>query len=378
MTDKKENTGLMVLPEVVVSFTPAVIKVNIDELRAALTAQVAEQSNTVVTVDNLQESKKLMASMNKTAGAIKAARIQYAKEAGVNISAFEAEMKELEKISADGVQKIKDQATRFEDETRVNAQAAMWAYVLEQFIAKGIQPEFQRASVADLVSLTALTGTGNLTTKTKAAIDERIAADLALQHQTENRLLKLELESHKAGLSAPLERRHVELFLYEPDDVYQMRLQSLFEAEKLRLDRAEESQRRERELAQQSQAEAEDRARKAEDDRAEAQRIQAEQQAKFEAERQQREAEHAQQLEAAKAQAAQQDAPKPHAVPISMGADSVKHAIGVSPDSVVKMVCTYAEACAHAATIEASEVFIWVREGLKGKLVNFMQNGGAK
>lgn len=226
-----ENKSLITLPEVVVNFTPAVISVNIDELKTTLIAQVTEQSNTVVTVDNLQESKKLMADMNKTAEAIKAARIKYAKEAGINITAFEVAMKELEAISAEGVAKIKEQTTRFEDEARAKALEVLKAYLVEQGTAKGIKPQFQCATVDDLVSLSALTGTGKLSAKTKAEVDARIAADLAMQQQTEMRLLKLELESHNAGLAAPLTQNHVELFLYEPESVYQMRLAHLFEAE---------------------------------------------------------------------------------------------------------------------------------------------------
>lgn len=259
-----ENKSLMTLPEVVVNFTPAVISVNIDELKTTLIAQVTEQSNTVVTVDNLQESKKLMADMNKTKGAISSARIKYAKEAGINITSFEASMKELESICADGVAKIKEQTTRFEDEARAKALEVLKAYLVEQGTAKGIKPQFQCATVDDLVSLGTLTGTGKLSAKSKSEVDARVAADLAMQQQTEMRLLKLELESHNAGLAAPLTQNHVELFLYEPENVYQMRLAHLFEAELKREAMAREAAERRAADEARRNAEAQQRAIEAE------------------------------------------------------------------------------------------------------------------
>lgn len=276
-----ETKNLPALPEVQVKFTPAVIEVNFDELKAALEKQVTEQAATVVTVDNLQSAKKLAADMNKTAGLIKATRIEYVKKAGAQISDFEASMKSLEAIVTDGRAKITEQTTRFEDETKAAALAALQAYLVEQGTAKGIRPQFQRTTVDDLANLSALTGTGKLAAKPKAEVDARIAADLALQQQTDMRLVMLENESLKAGLAAPLTQNHVELFLYEPDDIYKMRLAHLFEAELLREAKAREAadlrakQESERNLlAQQRAAEAEARA----DQMAEQNRILQEQQ----------------------------------------------------------------------------------------------------
>lgn len=262
-----ETKNLPALPEVQVKFTPAVIEVNFDELKSALEKQVTEQAATVVTVDNLQSAKKLAADMNKTAGLIKATRIEYAKKAGAQISDFETSMKSLEAIVIDGRAKITEQTTRFEDETKAAALAALQAYLVEQGTAKGIRPQFQRATVEDLANLSTLTGTGKLASKPKAEVDARVAADLALQQQTDMRLVMLENESLKAGLAAPLTQNHVELFLYEPDDIYKMRLAHLFEAELQREAKARDAadlrakQESERNLlAQQRAAEAEARA----------------------------------------------------------------------------------------------------------------------
>lgn len=363
-----DQTNLPAIPDVSVKLTPAVITANIDELKAALVAKVAEQSSTVVTVDNLKDSKALIADMNKTAGAIKAARIQYAREAGVNIAAFEAQMKELEKISADGVAKLKEQTTKFEDETRAKAKQVLIDYLIEQAAVKGIKQEFQRASVDDLVSLTTLTGTGKLTAKVKAEVDARINSDLALQQQTENRLVKLELESMKAGLSAALNRGHVEHFLLDNEDIYQAKLAALFETELAREQQAQEVMRKRIEQEKSRQAEAEERARRAEADRKEAERIAAEQKEKHDKEMTALKLQQEQQLSAQREEMQRQPVnPAPAVAPISMGSEPEKHAIGClsRQHGFIKEVCTLAEAHAIAASVQAETVGIWNGAGLQ-------------
>lgn len=324
-----EQTNLPAIPDVSVKLTPAVITANIDELKAALTAKVAEQSSTVVTVDNLKDSKALISEMNKTAGAIKAARIQYAREAGVNIAAFEIQMNELEKISSDGVAKLKEQTTKFEDETRAKAQEALQAYLIDQWLEKGVRLEFQTAKVDDLANLSVLTSTGRMAAKSRLAVDERIRADLNRQNKTENRLLKLELESHKAGLSAALNRGHVEHFLFADDETYQAKLAALFETELAREQQAQEVMRKRIEQEKERQAEAEQRADKAEADRKEAERIAAEQKAKHDAEMAALKLQQEQQLVAQREEMQRQPVnPSPSFAPISMNNAAEKHAVG--------------------------------------------------
>ena len=363
-----EQTNLPAIPDVSVKLTPAVITANIDELKAALVAKVAEQSSTVVTVDNLKDSKALIADMNKTASAIKAARIQYAREAGVNIAAFEAQMKELEKISADGVAKLKEQTAKLEDETRAKAKQVLIDYLVEQASVKGIEQEFQRASIDDLVNLSTLTNTGKLTSKVKAEVDARINADLQLQQQTETRLLKLELESHKAGLSAALNRGHVEHFLFSDDETYQAKLTALFETELSREQQAQEVMRKRIEQEKERQAEADQRAAKAEADRKEAERIAAEQKEKHDAEMAALKQQQEQQLAAQREEMQRQPVnPAPTAAPISMNSAAEKHAIGClsRQHGFIKEVCTLSEAHAIAASVQSETVGIWNGAGLQ-------------
>lgn len=279
---------------------------NFDEVRAYFVEEL-KKYDVVVTLETLPDAKKLATELNKAATEVKNRGKVVSTEAAAPIKLFDDRVKELAQLLLDARTKLTEQVKTFEDETRAKALAALQAYLVEQGSAKGIRPQFQRATVDDLANLSTLTGTGKLAAKPKAEVDARIAADLALQQQTDMRLVMLENESLKAGLAAPLTQNHVELFLYEPDDVYKMRLDHLFEAELQREvkaraaaeQRAADEQRRNAE-AQQRAAEQKARA----DQMAEQNRLLQEQQEKQR--QQQQQEQHQRELAAAKANLAQQ------------------------------------------------------------------------
>lgn len=239
---------------------------NFDEVRAYFVEEL-KKYDVVVTLETLPDAKKLATELNKAATEVKNRGKAVSTEAAAPIKLFDDRVKELAQLLLDARAKLTEQVKTFEDETRAKALAALQAYLVEQCTTKGIRPQFQRATADDLANLSTLTGTGKLAAKPKAEVDARVAADLALQQQTDMRLVMLENESLKAGLVAALTQNHVELFLYEPEDVYKMRLAHLFEAELQREAKAREAadlrakQESERNLlAQQRAAQAEARA----------------------------------------------------------------------------------------------------------------------
>lgn len=229
MTEQTKN--LPAVPEVKVTFTPAVINVNFDELKSSLSAQIDEQSNTVITVDNMGEGKTLMASMNKVAEAIDKARKEYAKEAGVNIATFESQMKDLVTIVKNGVAKIKSQVETFETETKKDIQILLGETLGREWDALDIPAEFRRSHINDLILLGSITAKGNLTAKAAAEIKARASADKAAADRVKIRLLELENQSYRAGLSIPLTRAHVQPFLEMPDEHYQQNLDQIIASE---------------------------------------------------------------------------------------------------------------------------------------------------
>lgn len=343
----------------------AVLAGNFDQVRAHFVEQL-KKYDVVVTIETLPEAKKLATELNKAATEVKARGKAVSSEASAPINEFNEQVKELAQLLLDARLKLTEQVKTFEDEVKQAAADALFAYLVEQGEALGIQPEFQRANIDGLANLSALTATGKLTTKTKAAIDERLNADLHMQTQTEMRLLKLENESYKAGLSAPLERRHVDPFLFADAGEYDMRLASLLEAEKQREVKAREAADERAERESKMKAVAEERAARAEADRKEAERIRAEQQIKHEAEMAELKAQQEKQL--IEQQEQMRLAPQPAVSPISMGEVAIQHAIGdlYSPRTAVMHTCSFSEACLIAAGYDAEKVGIWTKAS--GKL----------
>lgn len=319
--------------------TPAVLTGNFDQVRAHFVEQL-QRYDLVVTVDTLADAKKLATELNKAATEVKARGKAVATEAAAPINTFNEKVKELAQLLLDARTKLTEQIKRFEDETRAKAQEVLQGYLHEQWQAKGVKPEFQFAKVDDLANLSTLTGTGKLSAKAKGAVDERIQADLNLQTQTEMRLLKLENESYRAGLKVALERRHVETFLFAPEDQYQTRLAQLLQAEVEREAKARAAHEAETKAAA-------ERAQQAEAEKQAALREVAE-------------------LKAAQEQQAQsaERAPQPVVAPISMGGDVVQRAIGAldNPRKAAMHVTTFSEACRIAADTAGSErMAIWTK-----------------
>lgn len=273
MTTEKQLPSL----DVQCQITPAKIVANIDTLRVALTAQIDEQVATVITVDNLKEGKELAASINKVAKAINAARIQAVKDASADVAIFEAQMKELAKIATDGYDKIKAQTDKFEAEKLKQIEIVLGEALGAEWDKLNVPAEFRRSNVAGLVLLGSVTSKDALTSKAKIEIASRAGGDKALADQTEKRLLQLENESYKAGLAAPLERRHVAQFLFADDETYAANLVNLLNAEKEREAAAIAARQRQFEQEQQRQAEALERQRQQSEAREAALRQQAEQ-----------------------------------------------------------------------------------------------------
>jgi len=252
MTEKTESTALIPV-QLQVNVTPAKIETNIEPLRLALIEKIDNQSKTVITLENLAEGKELAATINKTKSLLESERKRITKEACVDVDKFVEAAKGLEKICDAGYRTVKDQTDKFDAAKKSehlqiikDALAAAWE-------AAGIEPEFCRATVDDLATLTAVTPKGSLTKATKTSLDSRVAEDKSLQDKITMRLVLLENQSLKAGLVAPLDRNHVAAFLFAPDDVYQKRLDAIIESEIQRQQAAQDKARNDQ-LAEQARA----------------------------------------------------------------------------------------------------------------------------
>lgn len=232
-----KNTELLAIES-----QPAVLTVNFEEVRAALEKRVA-QYDIVVTADSVADAKKLATELNKQKNEIEAKRKAAVADVSAPIKAFDGQMKKLSGLFEEGRQKILVQVQRFEDETREAARSMLHELRAKLWESQDIAEEFRRAEYDDLVMVTAVTKAGNLAASAKNPLEQRVAADKALQDRTKMRLMALENRSYKAGLKAPLTRDHVEHFLFAEDADYESSIERILTTEVARQAQIEQQER---------------------------------------------------------------------------------------------------------------------------------------
>ena len=236
--------------------TPAMLQVNLTELKAALAKELAKY-DVVVTQDTLPDAKKLAIELNKVAGEIDKRRKEEVAKVSEPIKAFDASMKELVEMTRGGRAKLLKQVDRFEDDIREQARQLLQAYREKLWEKEGVHEEYRGANFQDLVLISNVTAKGALAAKAKTELESRVTQDKIMQDRTERRLLELENASYKAGLAAPLTRDHVRPFLFEDHETYDRELTRIIEAEVRRQEQAEQAMRErlEREARQKAEAE---------------------------------------------------------------------------------------------------------------------------
>jgi len=223
------------------------VAVNFDQAKAEIERMVSKYRGIVVTADTLKEGRTSAQELNALAKEIDSRRKAAVSEVSAPIKAFEEQMKELRQIVLDGRSEITDQMDKFEQERLEDCKRKLDTLCSALIGQYEVAPEFQRARYDDLVKLGSLTDRGNLTGAAKNELEKRVQADRQLQDQVKMRLLELENASYKAGLDAPLERQHIEHFLFEDDETYQAKLQALLDTE---VKRQEQTRLRARERAE--------------------------------------------------------------------------------------------------------------------------------
>lgn len=241
---------------IAVNSAPAKLEVNFEEIRDALADRLARY-DVVVTADTVADAKKLSTELNKLKGDIAAKRKEEVSKVSAPIRAFDARMKELESMCQDGRTRLLEQIDRFEDKVREKCRAMLDEDRAALWAKHRVGRDFRSAEFDDLILVSNVTKTGNLTAKARNELESRVIADREKQERTDRRLLELENASFKAGLSTPLTREHVRAFLSSSDDVYQRELDSLIAVEIARQRAAEQKLRdkieRERRMQEESE-----------------------------------------------------------------------------------------------------------------------------
>jgi hypothetical protein len=242
---------------------PALVEVNFDELKRHLSIELERYTSVVVTQETVKGAKELATELNATKGEIGKRRKDEVARASAPVKAFDGKMKELEAMCEDGRQGLLKQVATFEDETRKLASEMLTELRDELWAAQGVRAEFRWAECEPLALLSAVTATGNLTAGAKGKLEALVTADKQVQDQTDMRLLKLENESFKSGLSAPLNRGHVEHFLFDAEPAYSEKLARLMATELAREEVAQQRMREKMDREQKQKEELQNRQREA-------------------------------------------------------------------------------------------------------------------
>lgn len=229
--------------------TPALVEVNFDALREALEIEVSKYK-IVVTSDTVKEAKALSTELNATKKLIDDRRKDEVAKASEPIKQFDEQMKELVIICEKGRKDILDQVARFEEERKEKIKALLIEKRQTFWDQFKVTEEFQSVEIDDLIKLGSLTDGGKLTNAARQRIEMRVRENKELQDRTDRRLLELKAECFEASLDSPLERVHVESFLFADDEIYKNRLQQLVATE---IERQEKTKARERQRIQEQQ-----------------------------------------------------------------------------------------------------------------------------
>jgi len=231
--------------EVKITNVPAQVTANFGELKAAVNKHLEQFQNVVITADTVADGKKLIEQINTTRKELEKRRKDEVAKASEPVKQFDAQMKELVKLHDEVLNEIRAQVARFETERKAQILDDVVALRDQLWQERNVADEFRRAACHDLALLGSVTAKGKLTAKVVSEVTRRVEADKGLQNQTELRLARLEADSYKAGLAAPLNRGHVEHFLFDDDESYQRKLDSLFQSEIGREEQAVERRRAE-------------------------------------------------------------------------------------------------------------------------------------
>ena len=163
------------------------IKTNFLDLKKETHRQVKKHS-VKVTDENVPESKKVMANLNKVKAEIIAKYKHHIQICSQPIDQLKQEMKELIEIISEGREEIAKGVAEFEQVKLDSARKILKEYKQELCKEKGISEE--AIMVGDLVKLGAITQNGNLSKVTRETIDSRFQA-------VENEILKAKLEAEE-------------------------------------------------------------------------------------------------------------------------------------------------------------------------------------
>lgn len=228
-TEQKENLPIEVLLEdkkkIVVfnSEHKTILEHITNELKA-------KKYNSIVTIDNLDIMEESSKELGKISKAISRFRIDKKDSEMEDINLFDANFKSYCTLIDAKQSEIKKGLEVFEAETRKQILEVCTKYLVEQYKEKDLRVEFRIIDISDMTLSKYATKTMTIAKQGKDEIDKRINEKLALQNKVDLRLSNLENICLRAGIE-PLTIEHIQGFLFETDERYEIKLKVLIDAE---------------------------------------------------------------------------------------------------------------------------------------------------
>jgi hypothetical protein len=219
--------------ELIVNGTAPAITSNFETLKTAI-AERLEQYKIEVTEGNLAQAKKDATELGKAATQLGKIGKDKAREFSAPIDQFKSQVMELVGMIEEGREFIRRQVKVFEDKTRAVCLSLMQSSIKGLYLTVGVREEFRSTGAAQLeplVGISKLTPKGTLTKAANDSLMAIVQADRAKQDRTDGRLARLTADCLTAGLTAPLQRDHVEHILMADDELYAAGIARLIEVE---------------------------------------------------------------------------------------------------------------------------------------------------
>lgn len=190
----------------------------------------ADRYNSIVTIDSFDDMTDSYNELGKTSKLISRFRIDKKDSEMEDINLFDKNFKSYCTLIDEKQETIKQGLSVFEELKRKQILEVCTKYLVEQYKEKDLRVEFRIIDIKDMTLSKYVTEKMNISKPGKDEIDKRINEKLALQNKVDNRILSLENTCLKAGIE-PLTIEHIQGFLFEADDKYEIKLKLLIDAE---------------------------------------------------------------------------------------------------------------------------------------------------
>ena len=176
------------MQELVVKTTLPRIEANFDVVKKQL-VNCLKSYDVIITEDTVKDGKSMASAINKIKKAIKDQERKALEDILGPTNEFKEKVKELMDIAEEARNKIINQVSIYEDRTKKEIECKIKEYLVDSIESFNLREKYRYIDISDLVKLSAVTKTNNLTTATINAIKGRVAEAKSLQLEEDARIL---------------------------------------------------------------------------------------------------------------------------------------------------------------------------------------------